>query len=84
MNSPDPMPPIPANFGFKYVAWWVWCHAIFLLSMAQIVLAAALLALDSDPANPLVPHNVYRWIVFGNAVATTVLAKIERKMPPST
>jgi hypothetical protein len=80
-SDPNDLPPIPKDFGFKYILWWIWCHAIFLLSIVQAVFAAFLLVAD-DPTNPILPHNVYRWIIFGNAVLTTVLAKVERKMPP--
>lgn len=78
----DDTPSIPSNFGFRYIAWWVWCHMILLLSLSQTALASVMLLEDPDASKPMIPHNIFRWLVFGNAIACAILAKIERKMPP--
>jgi hypothetical protein len=87
MNDPNPLPPIPANFGLRYIAWWIWCHMIFLLSIVQGGLSAAMLVADSpkDPANPaagtLFPHIWVVGFMLGNAILTAILSRVERKMP---
>lgn len=68
-------PPIPANFGVKYVLWFLWCHAITVLMIVQAVLSAITL----DPT--LVSHEIFHWILIGNAVLCAVLAQINRKNP---
>jgi hypothetical protein len=72
------MPPVPANFSFKYVMWFIWCNAVTILTTIQGVLAAITL----DPTT--IDHNVYHWIVISNAVLVVVLAQITRNKPSAT
>jgi hypothetical protein len=74
----DGMPPIPSNFGVRYVMWFLWCNAITALMITQ----AAFATLTLDPT--LIPHNLTHWMLVGNAVLCAALAQIKRNTPPPT
>jgi len=81
MSSPDP---VPSYFGPRYLAWLLWSNAITVLSVLQGVFASVLLVSDPsghDP-DPLIPHNVSRFIILGNAVLTGIIAQLKRNNPP--
>jgi hypothetical protein len=73
---------MPRDFGLRYIAWFLWSHAITGLSILQAVFASVLLAADGDPNHPLLPHEAVRWIVLGNAILTGVIAAVKRNNPP--
>ncbi len=77
MNQPDPVPPVPSNFGPRYVAWWLWCNAITILQSAQGVFAG--LALASD----MFSHNTVRVYMVTNAVLSIIIAQVKKNNPPS-
>jgi hypothetical protein len=74
MNSP--IPPMPSNFSFRYVMWYLWCNAITILMIAQ----SAFSALTLDPT--LVSHNTFHWILIGNSVLTATIAIAKKNNPP--
>lgn len=91
MNLPDETPPVPPNFGWRYivwVSWWnfckgfgvslrfIWSHAITILSVMSAIFAAITL----DPT--IVDHNTFHYILIGQMVLTAVLAQIHRGPPP--
>lgn len=84
MNEPDPLPPIPSNFGLRYVLWWLWCNAIQLASLLQGAFASILLVIE--PMDPNVKPPVPRWVVLmvllGNAILTGMIARTKRNNPP--
>ena len=81
MSTPDPM---PRDFGWRYVAWFLWCNIITILSALQGVFAAVLLAAGEDAGrDPMIPHTWFRWIVLGNAILTGAVAQVKRNKPPS-
>ena len=67
-----PLPPIPANFGIKYIAWVIWANAVTVLMLMQGVFAA----LTLDPT--LVSHDTFHWLLIANAVLCAILAQIKR------
>lgn len=86
MNQ-DETPPVPSNFGWRYilwVSWWnfckgskvfwkfVWANAITVLSIISAIFAAITL----DPT--VVAHNTFHYILIGQMVLTAVLAQIKR------
>jgi hypothetical protein len=80
-------PPIPKDFGFRYIAWYAWANAITILMILQAIFAALLLIADNpaDPEHPLtgplIPHTVSRGIILANAILCAVLAQIKRSPP---
>jgi hypothetical protein len=68
--------PVPSYFGFRYVLWWLWSHAITVLMLVQ----GGVSALTLDPT--LVSHTVFHWLLIGNAVLVAALAQIRRDTPP--
>jgi len=87
----DGPPPIPTNFGLRYilwVAWWnfyrgtgitlsfIWAHAITILSIISAIFAAITL----DPT--VVDHDVFHYILIGQMVLTAILAQINRRPSP--
>jgi hypothetical protein len=73
----DDLPPIPSNFGFKYILWYLWLNSITILMIVQAVFTA--LTLDPD----IVSHNTFHYILIGNAVATAIVAQVKKNNPPS-
>jgi hypothetical protein len=69
-------PPMPANFGFKYIMWFLWSNAITILMTVQ----AGFTALTLDPT--LIGHVTFHWILISNAVIVAALANIKRNSPP--
>jgi hypothetical protein len=67
--------PVPTYFGWRYILWVIWSQAITGLMTLQAIFAA--LTLDPD----LVPHNVFHWILIGNAVLCVAVAQIKRGNP---
>jgi hypothetical protein len=95
MND-DGLPPIPPNFGWRYilwVAWWnfyrgsglvitfAWRNAITILSITSAIFAAITL----DPT--IVDHDTFHYILIAQMVLTAILAQIKRSpyppLPPS-
>lgn len=76
------IPPMPRDFGFRYIAWVMWCNAITGLQVIQTVTATVLLASDPTDPHPLIPHMVLKSIVLANAVLSAVIAVVKRNFPP--
>jgi hypothetical protein len=91
MNEEQEPPPIPTNFGFRYVlwvAWWnlyrgtgltltfIWANAITILSIVSAIFAAMTL----DPT--IVDHETFHYILIGQMVLTAILAQIKRQPSP--
>jgi hypothetical protein len=68
---------MPANFGWRYVLWFTWSHAITVLMVLQAIFAT----LTLDPT--LVSHDVFHWLLITNAVLCAVLAQVKRDNPLS-
>jgi len=77
MNQPDPLPPMPPNFGWRYILWFIWCNAITGLMLVQVVVTTVTL----DPT--LVSHDTFHYLLIANAVICAVIAQIKRNNPPS-
>lgn len=73
MSTPDP---VPAYFSCRYVGWFLWSNAITGLMIVQGVFAA----LTLDPT--LIPHDVFHWLLIGNAVLTGVIAQVKANRSP--
>lgn len=82
MSTPDPTPPMPPDFGIRYVLWFIWCNSITLLQVIQTATATLLVASDPDAPNPLIPHTVLKVVVLSNAVLTGIIAQVKRNNPP--
>jgi hypothetical protein len=67
---------MPANFGWRYVLWFLWSHAITVLMITQAIFST----LTLDPT--LVSHDVFHWMLIINAVLCAVLAQVKRDHPP--
>ena len=72
----EDMPPMPRDFGWRYVWWFLWCNAITLLATAQGCFAA--LALMSD----MFSHTTIRIYMAANAVLSILIAQIKKNNPP--
>lgn len=72
---------VPVGFGWRYIGWALWSHSVTILASLQGVFAAILLATDSDPTNPLLPHKVVRWINIGNAALIVIVAQFKKSAP---
>jgi hypothetical protein len=72
--------PVPDYFSFRYILWFLWSHAIMILSILQGAFASLLLIAD-DPVNPVLSHTTVRIIILSNAILTGAIAQIKR--PPS-
>ena len=80
MNQPDP---VPSNFGFRYVAWFIWLNSITALAILQGALASVMLLADDSSTNPLLSHTTWRMIVLANAILTGIIAQVKKNNPPS-
>ncbi len=67
---------VPSYFGWRFVLFFLWSHAITVLMIVQ----AAFSTLTLDPT--LVPHDVFHWLLIVNAMMCAVLAQVKR--PPPT
>lgn len=76
MNNPDPFPPMPRDFGWRYILWLIWCNALSILGTAQAILAMVAL----DPT--LVAAKTYHWVTLGNAILVVVIAQWKKNAPP--
>lgn len=78
MNTvPDePDPPMPRDFGVRYILWMAWCNAITILSVLQGIFATLALAGD------MFSHNTVRIYMVANAILSAVVAQIKRNKPP--
>jgi len=72
----ESIPPIPTNFGPRYIAWWMWCNAISLLASIQAVFAGITL----DPT--LVDHQTFHVISICNLALIIVIAQVKKSNPP--
>ena len=70
------IPPVPANFGLRYIGWAIWTNLITILAVLQGIMAA--LMLDQD----IFSHETFRYVVLANAVLTGAVAQIKRSNPP--
>ena len=70
------IPPLPPDFGLRYVLWFIWCNAITGLMIVQAIFASITL----DPT--LVPHNIFHYILLGNACLCAIIAQVKRNNPP--
>jgi hypothetical protein len=79
--------PVPTYFGWRYILWFIWSHAITGLMILQAAFAAVLLIADSpvDPDNPhsgpLIAHTTVRLIIIGNAILCAAIAQIKQHNP---
>ena len=71
------MSPVPVDFGWRYIGWFVWSNLITILMIAQAVFASLSLATD------MLPHTWVRGILIANAVATAIIAQVKRASPNS-
>ena len=76
MNDPHPVPPMPRDFGWRYILWVTWCNALSILGTAQAILA--MLALDPT----LVSAKSYHYITLANAILVVVVAQWKKNAPP--
>jgi len=70
------LPPCPPDFGIRYVFWMLWCNSITILMIIQGIFATITL----DPT--LVPHNVFHYILLGNAILCAIVAQVKKNNPP--
>ena len=75
--SPNDLPPIPSNWGWRYLTWFIWCNAISILGTLQAVFTAITL----DPT--LVSHTAFHVISICNLVALVIIAQVKKNYPPS-
>jgi hypothetical protein len=85
MATDPQIPPVPSNFGVRYVlwaAWWLfWSNAVSLLQTLQLI-AVYLEGDPTDPAShPFVSRTALHWITLANGVLSIVLLQIKRKKP---
>lgn len=71
-------PPMPRNFGWRWLLWVAWCNAITILSALQAVFTA----LTSDPDSTLVSHRAFHIISVCNLVLVIVVAQVKKNSPP--
>ena len=69
--------PVPAYFGLRFVAWFIWSNAI----TGLMVLQAGLTAITLDPS--LVSHTTFHYLLIGNSVLCAIIAQVKRNNPPS-
>lgn len=74
--------PMPRDFGWRYVGWFLWSNAITGLAILQTATATILVASDPADPNPLIPHMVLKAIVLANAVLSGIIAQVKRYNPP--
>ena len=72
----DPIPPMPLNFGLRYVLWIAWSNALTILMTLQAVFTMVTL----DPT--LVDHAVAHYCLVASCVLGIVIAQLKRNNPP--
>jgi len=75
------LPPMPRDFGWRYIGWLAWSNSITILSALQGIFASVLLVAE-DPQHPLLSHDAFRLVILGNAILTGLVAQIKRNNPP--
>jgi hypothetical protein len=68
--------PMPRDFGWRYIGWFLWCNALTLLGTAQGTFAV--LALANDMFSP----RTLKTYLIANAVLSVVVSQIKKNFPP--
>lgn len=73
------VPPMPADFGFRYLLWLAWTSKVTLiLTIQQILLLATL----PDPSNPGPARPWLHWVLFAANCAGIIGAQLARSANP--
>jgi hypothetical protein len=69
----------PADFGLRYILWYVfWKNAITVLMLTQAAFSAVLALVPATSVN----DKTFHWLLITNAVLCAILAQIKRDGSP--
>ena len=80
MNTPDPIPPTPKDFGVRralWAIWWtVWSNAISIMQTGQLIL----IYLQGNEEGLMSKADFHK-VIAANAILSIILAQIKRAKP---
>ena len=69
-------PPMPQDFGLRYIGWVLWCNVLTILAALQAIFTA----ITMDPT--IVDPHTFHYISIANLVLIVVLAQLKKSNPP--